>query len=76
MIFTILIGASIFSLIFRGVGGDELIDLVFGSLPGGPYTDSNFCPVVCVFTWLHLGFYRDMLCHSAAGCSTSSHDGF
>ena len=38
MIFTILIGASIFSLIFRGVGGDELIDLVFGSLPGGPYT--------------------------------------
>ena len=37
MIFTILIGASIFSLIFRGVGGDELIDLIFGSLPGGPY---------------------------------------
>ena len=34
MIFTILIGASIFSLIFRGVGGDELIDLIFNSLPG------------------------------------------
>ena len=32
MIFTILIGASIFSLIFRGVGGDELIDLIFNSL--------------------------------------------
>ena len=29
MVFTILIGASIFSLIFRGVGGDELISLVF-----------------------------------------------
>ena len=35
MIFTILIGASIFSLIFRGVGGDDLIDLIFNSLPGG-----------------------------------------
>jgi len=31
MIFTILIGASIFSLIFRGVGGDELINLIFSS---------------------------------------------
>ena len=38
MIFTILIGASIFSLIFRGVGGDDLIDLIFNSLPGGSYT--------------------------------------
>ena len=38
MIFTILIGASIFSLIFRGVGGDELIDLIFNSLPGGSFT--------------------------------------
>jgi len=38
MIFTILIGASIFSLIFRGVGGDELINIIFSSLPGGSYT--------------------------------------
>ena len=37
MIFTILIGASIFSLIFRGVGGDDLIDLIFSAIPGGPY---------------------------------------
>ena len=38
MIFTILIGASIFSLIFRGVGGDDLIELIFSGIPGGPYT--------------------------------------
>lgn len=37
MIFAILIGASIFSLVFRGIGGDELIDQLFGILPGGPF---------------------------------------
>jgi tripartite ATP-independent transporter DctM subunit len=57
MIFTILIGASIFSLIFRGVGGDELIDLLFGSLPGGPYTALIF---VLIFVFL-LGFILDFI---------------
>ena len=57
MIFTILIGASIFSLIFRGVGGDDLIDLVFGSLPGGAYTALIF---VLVFVFL-LGFILDFI---------------
>ena len=46
MIFTILIGASIFSLIFRGVGGDELIDLIFNSLPGGSFTALIFVLVI------------------------------
>ena len=57
MIFTILIGASIFSLIFRGVGGDDLIDLIFGSLPGGPYTALVF---VLIFVFL-LGFILDFI---------------
>jgi tripartite ATP-independent transporter DctM subunit len=57
MIFTILIGASIFSLIFRGVGGDDLIDLLFGSLPGGPYTALIF---VLIFVFL-LGFILDFI---------------
>ena len=57
MIFTILIGASIFSLIFRGVGGDDLIDLVFGSLPGGQYTALIF---VLIFVFL-LGFILDFI---------------
>jgi tripartite ATP-independent transporter DctM subunit len=38
MIFSILIGASIFSLIFRGVGGDLLVDQIFEMMPGGKYT--------------------------------------
>ena len=57
MIFTILIGASIFSLIFRGVGGDDLIDLIFGSLPGGSYTALIF---VLIFVFL-LGFILDFI---------------
>jgi len=57
MIFTILIGASIFSLIFRGVGGDGLIDLIFGSLPGGPYMALIF---VLIFVFL-LGFILDFI---------------
>jgi len=35
MVFVILIGASIFSLVFRGFGGEELINDFFKSLPGG-----------------------------------------
>lgn len=57
MIFTILIGASIFSLIFRGVGGDALIDLIFSSLPGGPYTALIF---VLLLVFL-LGFILDFI---------------
>ena len=35
MIFTILIGATLFSLVFRGLGGDVMIDRALSSLPGG-----------------------------------------
>ncbi|WP_299943248.1 TRAP transporter large permease subunit [uncultured Microbulbifer sp.] len=35
MVFAILIGASLFSLVFRGYGGEELITGIFHSLPGG-----------------------------------------
>ena len=58
MIFAILIGASIFSLIFRGVGGDDLIDLLFSALPGGSYT-ALFFVLLIIFL---LGFYYS---HSA-----------
>ena len=35
MVFMILIGASIFSLVFRGFGGDIMVEDFFMSLPGG-----------------------------------------
>jgi TRAP-type mannitol/chloroaromatic compound transport system, large permease component len=57
MIFTILIGASIFSLIFRGVGGDELIDLIFNSLPGGSFTALIFVLIIIFL----LGFILDFI---------------
>ncbi len=57
MIFAILIGASIFSLIFRGVGGDDLISLIFNSLPGGIYTALVFVLIVIFF----LGFILDFI---------------
>jgi TRAP-type mannitol/chloroaromatic compound transport system permease large subunit len=35
MVFLILIGASVFSLVFRGLGGDDLMHDLLGQLPGG-----------------------------------------
>ena len=57
MVFTILIGASIFSLIFRGVGGDELINLIFDLIPGGKYSALLFVMLMIFF----LGFILDFI---------------
>jgi tripartite ATP-independent transporter DctM subunit len=35
MIFLILIGATLFSLVFRGLGGDDMVQQALGNLPGG-----------------------------------------
>ena len=35
MVFMILIGASVFSLVFRAYGGDEVVQHMLGDLPGG-----------------------------------------
>jgi len=35
MIFVILIGATLFSLVFRGLGGDDMVQRTLGNLPGG-----------------------------------------
>ena len=37
MVFMILLGSSIFSLVFRGFGGDDLITSIFTQLPGGVF---------------------------------------
>jgi len=37
MVFLILIGASVFSLVFRGFGGDEVVAELLNSLPGGKF---------------------------------------
>ena len=35
MVFLVLIGASVFSLVFRGLGGDDLVHAWLSDLPGG-----------------------------------------
>jgi tripartite ATP-independent transporter DctM subunit len=35
MIFLILMGATLFSLVFRGLGGDDMVHRALGNLPGG-----------------------------------------
>ena len=37
MVFAILIGASLFALVFRGYGGDELVHDLLSGLPGGKW---------------------------------------
>lgn len=57
MVFTILIGASVFSLVFRGFGGEELIEQWFSSL-GGNVTLAVFIVMVLIFL---LGFILDFI---------------
>jgi tripartite ATP-independent transporter DctM subunit len=54
-IFGILIGATCFALVLRGLGGDEFIQRVLGGLPFGPYGIIAFI-LFCVFL---LGFFLD-----------------
>lgn len=57
MVFLILIGASIFSLVFRGFGGEELIEELFDSLPGGVFA-AVLLVMVVIFL---LGFILDFI---------------
>jgi tripartite ATP-independent transporter DctM subunit len=55
MIFVILIGATVFSLVFRGLGGDGLVQRVLSNLPGG-VAAAVLAVMVVVFL---LGFVMD-----------------
>jgi len=57
MVFMILIGATLFSLVFRGFGGEEMVHSFFESLPGGRYTALL---VVMLFMFM-LGFVLDFI---------------
>ena len=56
-VFVILIGASMFSLVFRGFGGDEMIEHFLGNLPGGLY-GALFVVMIAIFL---LGFFLDYI---------------
>jgi tripartite ATP-independent transporter DctM subunit len=57
MVFMILIGASIFSLVFRGYGGDDGVRAVLESLPGGVFG----AVLVVMLVMFLLGFVLDFI---------------
>ena len=57
MVFLILIGASIFSLVFRAYEGDELIRSIFIDMPGGKIG----AMIVVMLVMFLLGFILDFI---------------
>ncbi|MDE0038669.1 MAG: TRAP transporter large permease subunit [Gammaproteobacteria bacterium] len=57
MVFFILIGASVFSLVFRGYGGDELVQGLFAEMPGGVW-GATIIVMLAIFL---LGFILDFI---------------
>ena len=57
MVFVILIGAQLFSLVFRGFGGDDMVAELLESLPGGVFT-AMFLTMALIF---FLGFFLDFI---------------
>ena len=57
MVFMILIGASVFSLVFRGYGGDEAVRHVLENLPGG----TAGAVIVVMLVMFLLGFVLDFI---------------
>src|SRR5262245_61151623 len=55
MIYVILIGATMFSLVFRGLGGDDMVHHVLADLPGG----TAGAILVVMLTMFLLGFVMD-----------------
>jgi tripartite ATP-independent transporter DctM subunit len=57
MVFVILLGASVFSLVFRGFGGDHMVANALGNLPGGALG----AMVAVMALMFLLGFFLDFI---------------
>jgi len=57
MVFTILIGAALFSLVFRGLGGDETVKAALAATPGG-VAGAVIAVMAVMFV---LGFFLDFI---------------
>lgn len=57
MVFLILVGAALFSLVFRGFGGDEVIEAFFETLGGGPH----IALLIVMLVMFLLGFILDFI---------------
>ncbi len=57
MVFVILLGASVFALVFRGLGGEEIVTDVLAAMPGGVF-GAMFVVMALMF---FLGFFLDFI---------------
>jgi len=57
MVFVILVGASMFSLTFRGFGGDDLVARILSDMPGGTH-GAMLAIMVVMFV---MGFFLDFI---------------
>ena len=57
MVFLILLGASVFSLVFRGMGGEEIVEDVLSALPGGVMG----AMIVVMALMFVMGFFLDFI---------------
>jgi len=57
MVFAIYIGAQVFNLAFRGLGGEETVNEFFTGLPGGPWIALGSMLLIMFL----LGFFLDFL---------------
>lgn len=57
MVFVILLGASIFSLTFRGFGGDDMVAEILKDIPGGAF-GAMFAVMALMFL---MGFFLDFI---------------
>ena len=57
MVFGIVIGAQLFSLVFRGLGGDEMVHELLSSIPGGVFG----AMLVVMIVMFIMGFFLDFI---------------
>lgn len=57
MVFSILIGATLFTLVFRGLGGDDVVHGFFTQLPGGLFG----AMLLAMLIMFLLGFFLDFI---------------
>ena len=58
MVFFILIGASLFSLVFRGFGGDLIVENLINNIPGGALSSFLIVMVIIFFLGFFLDFFQ------------------
>lgn len=59
MVFVILIGAAVFSLVFRGLGGDDYVHEFLDNIPGGKA--GPYAILIVMLVMFFLGFFLDFI---------------